>query len=170
MKAKNILFYVFAIIALAINVVIIEESFVAGAGSSSHSQGFTKMLIDFIKFFDENSILIQDENLFHAVVRKLFGHFLLFGGFGLFVSLTFMMKENFVGKSKYTVGIVILSIGLVNASVSELIQFFTPGRAGALTDILIDYSGYLLFALVIYFIFFISYIHAHKKDGLEGSK
>ena len=157
MKARKILLWVFAVIALAINVLIMVESFMGGDSSSSQSHGFTQMVIELIRAIDPNSILLEDVDTLHAVLRKLFGHFLLFGGSGLFTTLTLLMLEDAMEKRKRFVAIATFSFGLVWAAISELIQYFVPDRYGALTDILIDFSGYALFAVIVYVIFLIIY-------------
>ena len=48
----------------------------------------------------------------------------------------------------------------------ELIQYFVPGRYGLLTDILIDFAGFLTFALITFGVFLIV-LHAQKKKENE---
>ena len=155
MKIRKILFITFAIIALAINVLIIVLSATGGDKSSSQSLSFTKMIVDIINTIAPNSPITQDQDRLHHVVRKLFGHFLLFGGSGLFTTLTLIFSGNVFKNRKIETLLLSTSIGLTVAAISELIQLFTPGRAGMFTDILIDFSGYLLFTILIYFVLFL---------------
>ena len=162
MKTRKILFYIFAVIALAINVLIIVESAMNGERSGSQSLGFTKAIVDIINNVFPNSSITQDQNLLHIVVRKVFGHFLLFGGSGLFTTLTLIFSGDVYKNKKIETLIFSLTIGLTIATASELIQIITPGRAGMITDILIDFSGYFLFTIIIYFVLF--FINKAKKD------
>ena len=162
MKIRKILFITFAIIALAINVLIIVLSATGGDESSSQSLSFTKMIVDIINTIAPNSPITQDQDRLHHVVRKLFGHFLLFGGSGLFTTLTLIFSGNVFKNRKIETILFSLSIGLTVATISELIQIITPGRAGMVTDILIDFSGYFLFTIIIYFVLF--FINKAKKD------
>ena len=155
MKIRKILFISFAIIAVAINVLIIVMSATGGDRSSSQSLNFTKMIVDFINWIAPNSPIVQDQGKLHHIVRKLFGHFLLFGASGLFTTLTLIFDGDVFKNRKIETLLFSFSIGLTVATVSELIQIITPGRAGMFTDILIDFSGYLLFTILIYFVLFL---------------
>ena len=161
MKIRKILFITFAVIALAINVLIIVLSATSGDKSGSQSLSFTKMIVEIINTIAPNSPITQDQDKLHHVVRKLFGHFLLFGGSGLFSTLTLVFSGNVFNNRKIETILFSLSIGLAIATISELIQIITPGRAGMFTDILIDFSGYLLFTIIIYFVLFL--INKSKK-------
>lgn len=155
MKARKILFIIFAVIAIAINVLIIVLSAADGERSGSQSLGFTRMIVNLINTMFPNSPITQDQDHLHHVVRKLFGHFLLFGVSGLFTTLTLIFVDDIMKNRKIETIVFTLTIGLTIATISECIQLFTPGRAGAILDILIDFSGYLLFTIIIFFILFL---------------
>lgn len=144
MKARKILFFVFLTLAVAINVLIIVESCIGGEGSAAQSFSFSEAIANMIESIFPGAI--KDHAAFHSAIRKIVGHFLLFGLSGIFTSLTFVMNDYMMERFKWKNIIFVLSIGLVIAVVSELIQYFVPGRYGVLTDILIDCSGYLLFS------------------------
>ena len=148
MKVRRILFYVFLTLAVAVNVLIIVESCIGGDGSAAQSFSFSEAIANFIESIFPDSI--KDHAAFHSVIRKLIGHFLLFGLSGLFTTLTFVMNDFLMEKLKWKNVIIILLFGLVLALVSELIQYFVPGRYGVLTDALIDYSGYIIFSGIVY--------------------
>ena len=161
MKARKILFYIFACIALAINVLIIVESCIGGEGSASQSISVSESIADAIEsLFPDSNI---DHVAFHSAIRKIVGHFLLFGLSGIFTCLTFVMNDYLRVKLKWKNIIIIASIGLTVAFISELIQYFTPGRYGALLDILIDYAGYILFGGLTYLITYLIF----KKHNIE---
>ena len=161
MKARKILFYIFASIALAINVLIIVESCIGGEGSASQSISVSESIADAIEsLFPDSNI---DHVAFHSAIRKIVGHFLLFGLSGIFTCLTFIMNDYLRVKLKWKNIIIIASIGLTIAFISELIQYFTPGRYGALLDILIDYAGYILFGGLTYLITYLIF----KKHNIE---
>ena len=155
MKIRKILLISFAVIALAINILIIVLSATGADKSGSQSLGFTKMIINLINSIAPNSQIVQDQEKLHHIVRKVFGHFLLFGGSGLFTTLTLMFSGDIFKNRKIETLLFSSSIGLTIATISELIQIITPGRAGMFTDILIDFSGYLLFTILIYFVLFL---------------
>lgn len=147
MKARKILFYVFLTLAVAINVLIIVESCIGGEGSAAQSFSFSEAIANMIESIFPGAI--KDHVAFHSAIRKLVGHFLLFGLSGSFTFLTFVMSDYMIEKFKWKNIIFVLSFGLIVAIISELIQYFVPGRYGALIDILIDFSGYLLFSGIV---------------------
>ncbi len=57
-----------------------------------------------------------------------------------FLLQAFMIAGCFYGKYKKRI-IYILFFGLLTACIDEYIQLFVPGRAGLVTDIMIDFSG-----------------------------
>ncbi len=148
MKARKVLFYVFLTLAVAINVLIIVESCIGGDGSAAQSFSFSESIANFIENIFPGAII--DHTAFHSAIRKLVGHFLLFGLSGLFTTLTFVMNDFLMERLKWKNIIFILSFGLIVALISELIQYFVPGRYGVLTDVLIDYSGYIVFSGIVY--------------------
>ena len=163
MKARKILFYVFSILALAIDVLIIVESFIGGNDSASQSFSLSEAFIDFIESFNPNVTLIPDREAFHAVIRKLVGHFLLFGGTGLFTTLALMMCDKFYNKFRWKILLFSAGFGLSLALISEFIQYFVPGRYGVLTDVFIDFGGYLLFLGLGYLITYLIFKN-HRKE------
>ena len=167
MKARKILFYVFLTIAVAINTLIIVESCIGGDGSASQSFSVSEMIAEMIESIDPYSPIIADRVAFHSAIRKIVGHFLLFGLSGIFSTLTFIFNDYLLNKFKWRIVIFILSIGLVVALVSELIQYFVPARYGALTDVLIDYSGYILFSGIVYLIHILIVRHKAKSTLQE---
>lgn len=162
MKARKILFYIFASIAIAINVLIIVESCIGGEGSAAQSISVSESIANAIESMFPNANI--DHAAFHSAIRKIVGHFLLFGLSGIFTCLTFMMNDFLMNKFKWKNILFIASIGLLIAVVSELIQYFTPGRYGALLDILIDYAGYILFGGLTYLITFLILRKTKNKD------
>ena len=100
---------------------------------------------------------INDDNFsdFQGFVRKAVGHFFLFFIDGIFGFFTFYL---FLKDKKSTRLITVLSLitGVFIAALSEFIQLFVPGRAGTITDVIIDSAGYLcatmLMLLIVYLI------------------
>ena len=150
MKTRKILFYIFLSIAVAINVLIIVESCIGGEGSASQSISVSESIAHAIENMFPSAEI--DHAAFHSAIRKIVGHFLLFGLSGIFTTLSVMMNDFLMNKFKWKNIIFIAAFGLLIAMISEFIQYFTPGRYGALLDILIDYSGYVLFGGLTYII------------------
>ena len=162
MKARKILFYIFASIALAINVLIRVESCIGGEGSAAQSMSVSESIAQAIENMFPNANI--DHAAFHSAIRKIVGHFLLFGLSGIFTCLAFMMNDFLMNKFMWKNIFFIAGVGLLIAVISELIQYFTPGRYGALMDILIDYSGYILFGGLTYLITFLILRKTKNKE------
>lgn len=87
-----------------------------------------------IKFFGKT--FSMDE--FASFLRKLVGHYGLFTMLGLFGFFTFYSGKNF----KNAV-IIDLSVNLSLALLTEFIEYFSPGRAFLLADIILDAMGFI---------------------------
>ena len=157
MKLKKILFYIFVVLAVATDVLILVEAAIGGNKSAGQSLGVTQLVIDFVKIFDPNSPIVLNPDVTHAVVRKLVGHFGLFGASGLFSTIAMLLYKDVRFDKKMVVFAISEGSGLVLAFVSELIQLATPGRFFSIGDVFIDYSGYIIFSMVVFFSFFIVY-------------
>lgn len=160
MKARKVLFYVFLVLSIATNVLIIVESSIGGGGSAAQSFSFSEW---FIKLLESIGITITDKEAFHAVFRKLVGHFLLFGFSGAFTMLSLIMNDFLINKFTWKINLFCLALGVTVALISELIQAFVPGRAGTFTDVFIDLAGYISFAGITYLIYFLVIRHKRKK-------
>lgn len=70
-------------------------------------------------------------------VRKLMGHMGLSGvlGFGLFFTCLFLCKN------KWKCAVFPFAISFVHGGLSEVIQYFTPGRFCTFADVLVDFTG-----------------------------
>lgn len=96
-------------------------------------------------------------------VRKIVGHATLFAIAEIFTIITFYM---FLFKKKWWLPIV-LSLGteLLLASISETVQALTPGRHGLVTDVLINFAGAVVGAIIVVGIYVIvRTIKNRKKD------
>ena len=159
MKTRKILFYIFLSIAIAINVLIIVESCIGGEGSASQSISVSESIAHAIENMFPNAEI--DHAAFHSAIRKIVGHFLLFGLSGIFTTIALMMNDFLMNKFKWKNILFIAAFGLLIAMISEFIQYFTPGRYGALLDILIDYSGDVLFGGLTYLV---TYLILNKQS------
>ena len=160
MKARKVLFYVFLVLSIATNVLIIVESSIGGGGSAAQSFSFSDW---FIKLLEAIGITVSDREAFHAVFRKLVGHFLLFGFSGAFTMLSLIMNDYLTNRFKWKIILFCLGLGVIVAVISELIQVFVPGRAGTFTDVFIDLAGFIAFAGITYLIYFLIVRHNKKK-------
>jgi VanZ family protein len=149
--------------------VIIYFSAQNGTASSAQSDAITTIFIE--KPVVDNSSApttpsteTDDNKLtYHKlskIVRKMIGHFGLFGFLGIFAFLTY---KGFLKNKILKIILTILS-GFLIAGLSEFIQLFVEGRYGCMQDVMIDYSGYLLGCLVVYLIVKLISIVQSKKE------
>lgn len=164
MKTRKIFFVIFAVITLAIQTFIIVESCIDGGNSGAQSSGFSQVIIDVVKSINPEAEIVLHPEKFHSVIRKLFGHFLLFGGFGFFMMLTLSMLEDAYKSKKIEIILSCSAYGIAIALLSEFIQLFIPGRGGDILDVLIDLGGYVLFSFAIFLILFIINNIREKKN------
>jgi hypothetical protein len=101
-------------------------------------------------------------------VRKGLGHFAIFLILAIFASLScFMFFEH---KKWWHVAIkigIIFAYGFLFSGFTELLQMITPGRFGLMSDVLVDFSGYSLAAVLLSIGFIILLIVKLKKKKKE---
>lgn len=99
-------------------------------------------------------------------VRKVVGHATLFAIAEVFTIIAIFM---FLYEKKWWLPIV-LSLGteLLLASISEIVQAFTPGRHGLVTDVLINFGGAVIGAVIVITITII--IRKIKRKRIDDNK
>lgn len=99
---------------------------------------------------------IQDLSKFFYQVRKGLGHFSAFLILGIFSTLTWLL---FMRKWKMFLSVPINYIsGLGIAALTELIQYYIPGRSGVFSDVMLDFEGFIVSATFITAIFILIYL------------
>ena len=109
--------------------------------------------------------VIDDMASFMRYIRKGVGHYGAFLVLAIFATLTYAL---FFRRRLYFVGVGInFATGFLFAGFTEFLQTHTPGRVGCMSDILIDYSGYITSAItltiVFTVIFAVKYFKSKKK-------
>ena len=157
MKTKDIFCYILFTLSVAINIFIVVEGAVSGNESASQSFGFTQAFINVVKSIDPNSPIVTNPEITHSVIRKLVGHFGLFGLSGILTTSALCLIRDGLLNRKVEIIIASLTMGVFIAFLSELMQLFTPGRYFSVIDVLIDLSGYICFGGITFLIFFLVY-------------
>lgn len=104
-----------------------------------------------IKFVVHKKNIIDNMTSFMLYVRKGLGHFGAFLILAIFSTFTFALF--FRGKI-YFVGVALnFALGFLFAGFTEYLQTLTPQRVGCMSDILIDYSGFISSAIIITIVF-----------------
>ena len=146
---------IISLLSLAVNIFIIVHSCLNASQSSEASGGVVEFLAKIINSIKPGSITDQNIDSFSNFIRKAVGHFGLFMTSGLLTTLAAHLILNMFKWAKYYLQIIIaLAWGLSLAILTEVIQLNVDGRSGEFTDVLIDYSGYLLGFLIIFLILF----------------
>ena len=115
-----------------------------------------------------NKDFAKEIKSFTLIIRKAFGHFLLFTLNALFLSLFLISTLN----EKETHISLLLSecSGFYLACLSEIIQYFTPERTCALSDIGIDMLGFNLGIIIVFTIFLIKILSNKHKNNIKNNK
>lgn len=165
-KLDLILTIIFTVLALAINAYIIYHSCLNGSQSSQASQGVVEVSEEVVNTVRPGTVTPENYNAFAAFIRKSLGHFGLFVVSGIFSSLAiYYIFKDFKWIKHFLNTIFALSFGLIVAMTTEIIQLNVPERSGEFTDVLIDYSGYLLGAFFVGLVLFLVIRHQRKKQA-----
>ena len=137
-KSKKIIKWIVFAFAIAINVFIIVNACIPGAQSSKESSWIVEPAANIINAIKADTINASNYDIFSSFIRKLVGHFSLFGLSGVLSTLSY--KFFVYDKSlKLSFFIIFSSItGLFLAILTEFIQLLVPGRSGEVLDVLID--------------------------------
>ena len=164
-KLDLILMIIFTVLALAINAYIIYHSCLNGSQSSQASQGVVEVSEEVVNTVRPGTVTPENHNAFATFIRKSLGHFGLFVVSGIFSSLAiYYIFKDFKLIKHFLNTIFALSFGLIVATTTEIIQLNVPERSGEFTDVLIDYSGYLLGAFLVGLVLFLVIRHQRKKQ------
>ncbi len=162
-KKYLILTIIVTALAIAFNIFIVVQASLNGSMSTSSSGIAVNFFKSIINAFHKDAINESNIDTFRHVIRKLIGHFSFFMISGLLSSLAIHLSSAYLNKYKYWYGVIFsLCFGLFLAGLTELIQSFIPSRSGQITDVLIDFSGYILGTGIIVLIVFLV-IRQHKK-------
>jgi len=136
---------VYQIVVFIIYIILISVFTALSLQSGSQSGGFSDKVGDIIKAILH--LKIKDPDKYSTIIRKLLGHFCGGMAIGLFSSL-FIHSINKLN--------VYIALG-INLTYSFIYFFFTEyvlqniasNRCPSMKDVLIDYSGFLIPALII---------------------
>lgn len=152
-KKFLVLSIIFVILGLGINVFIIYQSCLPAGDSTEWSSPVVEIAASIVNAFSPEAITESNMPEFSSVIRKLIGHFGLFGLNGVLTTLAlfFSTCEEKFYTTKHGI-FLSLAFGFTIASLTEIIQLVTPGRSGEFTDVLIDFSGYLVAFFIVFLI------------------
>lgn len=110
-----------------------------------------------LKSIEAPTIAKEDEAKVHYSLRKILGHFLLFGFEGIFASITLYLSSFKSKKDKYYIYPCVFLFGFFIALLSESFQAIPSLRRGpSIIDASIDYAGYLSGFLLVTVIYLLS--------------
>ena len=152
-----------SVLAIAINVFIIVHSCLNASQSSEASGGVVLFFKSIINFFKPGAINDGNIDTFSGFIRKAVGHFGLFMVSGLLTSLAvYLSFKPMKWYKHYLLVIIGLSFGLLMGIITEVIQLNIEGRSGEFTDVLIDFSGYLVGTFIVGLILFLTFRKRNK--------
>lgn len=123
--------------------------------STATSDKTTEIVIETYDFITPTKESVTERHPIDEIknfVRKAIGHFGLFLVLGIFGTLSLI----FILDNKYIILFIILISGISVAAISEILQIYAEARGPAIKDVLLDYSGYLISALIIYLIYILT--------------
>ena len=129
--------YIYGILIVIWICIIFSFSLQASDKSSLLSDGVGALILEHASsetIQNSQSWTKWEWNMFHTVIRKC-GHFAEFFILGILMMLNMNLTK--VHK-KYLIGIFLC---MIVASMDESIQLFVPGRAGLITDVMLDTFG-----------------------------
>ena len=164
-KLDLILTIIFTVLAVSLNAYIIYHSCLNGAQSTQAAKGVVDVSEEVVNTVRPGTVTPENYNAFATFIRKSLGHFGLFVVSGIFSSLSiYYIFKDFKWIKHFLNTIFALSFGLIIAMTTEIIQLNVPDRSGEFTDVLIDYSGYLLGAFLVGLALFLVIRHQRKKQ------
>ena len=159
------------VLAIAINAYIIMHSCLDAAASTQQSQGVVQVAEDVVNTVSPGTVTPENHDSFASFIRKAFGHFGLFAISGFLTSLSiYFIVRPLKWNKHYIIIIMSLAFGLSLGILTEIIQLNVPGRSGQFTDVLIDFSGYILGFLIILLIMVLIIKHELKKQKQSKQK
>ncbi len=159
---------IICVLAVAINAYIIMHSCLDAAESTKASSGVVEVSEEVVNTVAPGTVTPENHDSFATFIRKAFGHFGLFVISGLLSPLALYLVINPFKWSKHFLNVIIgLVFGLIIAATTEIIQLSVPGRSGEFTDVMIDFSGYILGALIVGLILFLVIKKMRKKADLN---
>ncbi len=168
-KIIRLIILILFIISCAI---LLIEAWTPGLQSADKSNAVSDTIANVINNVSEaitNQPKITNLEEFRALIRKLVGHYGAFLIMGIFAALTGMM---YYKRDKWFIfwikALIIVVFGFLYAGLTEIIQAFTPGRYGVMTDVFIDFSGYMTSVGIVLIIYFIIFYKKFKDDYINN--
>ena len=157
MKKDKVLKWIIFSVALATNLFILINSFIFGDASTAESNVITNSAASAINSIAPGTITRNNYENLVVFIRKVFGHFGLFGFSGLISTWAiYLFTRDTKFDLFYGFGGISLLFGFALSWLSEFVQLFIPGRSGAVADVLIDLGGYFIGVLLVIFILFLA--------------
>lgn len=154
------------VLAVVVNAFIVAQSCLNGMRSTESSSLVVNLLKGIINGIKPDTINEGNIDTFTHVVRKLVGHFGLFVFSGIFTSWSLYLWVHFRSWYNHYKGLFItLIFGLSLAALTELIQLTVPNRSGQISDVFIDFAGYIVGTGIIVLAVFIIYKKRNKNPA-----
>ena len=157
--------WIFFVLMLLVNGFIIYQSCLPDVSSKSWSDAIVDVIKTITNGSIDSSTPITPTLSWGKFIRKMIGHFSLFGldGVVTYLYFYFLDKDKNINNRNLHIYLAVV-IGVVLAVATELLQLVIPGRYGDVIDILIDIGGYLLGVAVTFFIVYLINRHQRKKE------
>ena len=129
---------------IIVNAFIIYQSCLPDVSSKSWSDAVVDVIKAITNGNIDSSTPITPTLSWGKFIRKMIGHFSLFGLDGVVTFLYFYYLDiDTKHKYKYLLFFLSIALGILLAVITESLQLIIPGRYGDIIDTLIDIGGYI---------------------------
>ena len=164
-KYTKICMWIFFGLMVAINGFIVFQACLPEGSSESWSNPVAEVIGNISGGSVNPDTVITPGLTFGLLIRKIIGHFALFGIDGIITYLFFYFLNKEVKLPKpYLYLIFALLVGIIIPVLTEVIQLFVPGRVGDFVDVFIDIGGFVLFGGVAFLVTYLINRHHEKKQ------
>jgi len=158
-KTRSPLAYVYLSLFIITSTAIIIFASLSGEVSSEQSSTLLNIVVKITTIFKINLSQTQLDGL-HLFIRKAIGHFGIFLLDGAFALLSIHYWTGLKTRTKFVVA---LSTGIFIAGLSEVIQMLAPNRGPAIGDVIIDFFGFFVGTVIVYWLLNLTSQKQNKK-------
>ena len=173
-KLYNTIKWISILLFVALTIVLLYESCLPAKVSGEHSGAVGGAVLDVTEKIEgavggsndtESGKPTLSEQIkanfgeFSRYIRKGIGHFGAFLILALCGTLAFMLSDI----KRFPAVLLTLIYGLFVAVLTESLQLITPGRAGSIDDVLLDFFGYAVGAILVFLIAGIAFLVKKSK-------
>lgn len=166
MKKYTVLKYIFLGLTILVNLFILVNGFIDGIHSAQTAGSVSHIIETGINTISPGTITDLNRDEFRFLIRKIIGHFCLFGLSGIITTITYILFLNNHKLKTALFSLLFSSVtGFIVSLISELAQLAAEGRYFSMKDVWIDFLGYFLGIIIVFVVYGIAKLIA--KDSVK---